>query len=1103
MKRILAFLLASLVLALSLPTGAAGAGNAAFLPGTLETPRVITDAEGLEALARAVNSGAVTGGCYALGCDIDMTGRLHTPIGTAERPFTGSFDGRGHSITGLYVSTDGCAGLFGVSTGAISRIDISGGSVSGAECVGAVVGRGSAEYCTSSASVTGVSRVGGIAGEGEAYDSVCLGAVTGNTEVGGAVGCGEAHRCVSRASVTGETLTGGVTGLGAHFGCTDAASVSRGAAEQPAATKHSVSKFIRWALTHIDPATIPTNANLYLAAESCGTSPWEYLYGSVRVSTSQTTINNFFGNYYTTYMERTQYDDITNDWSRSTYACDCQGLLDAWMTHEEGVTTDINVQMNYNNWCTSKGEIASITRDWVVGEAVFVYSTKLQKMSHIGWICGFDESGIPLVVEARGVAWGVVVTRLTDRSWTHRGLMTVQFNYDASMKGAYGGLPDSDAETPEELANGRAEGSAADIWDGTASRGFAGGSGTEADPYVVSNASQLAYLASSVAGGTTYYNKYIVLTSDITLNDTADWDSWDFNNRPANEWTPIGIYTNYSTIKPFRGSFDGQGHTVYGLFCSENKKSFYGLFGYVGANSSGCIKNISVDKSFIESSYNTGGIIGYMKDYAKVENCRNGAKVRTGYWGGGIVGYVTNTAGITVIKNCTNVRSVKGSTGVGGIVGFAHENCTVSGCSNTASYVKCYEHTGGIIGTAFESSVLFCRSNTDVRGTDCLGGILGWGSGASVRECYNGHDFTSRYRSGGTVGYMTGGSVKDCFNTGALTCIERAGGVVGQAVSTSIENVYNVGTVTARRLRGGIVGSKNSASSVANAYMAEGCCSGGNSNGTYLPMASFAQQASYDGFDFSSVWRFYSGNLYPFAQLKNVSYSVGNIPAYTPAEPTPTATPTAEPTPTPTATPTADPTPTATPTAEPTPTATPTAEPTPTATPTAEPTPTATPEPTFDPNDPSNYPVPTRVLKRGCTGDDVKWLQAALTLLGYPLDIDGIFGPATEAAVMQFQQDHGLTVDGMVGSQTRTAILEALAALGGSGEPEPPEEGLPGDADGDGTVTASDALLVMRVSMGLVSPDDCPHIMNADMDGSGTLSSSDAIAVMRIVLGLG
>ena len=151
----------------------------------------------------------------------------------------------------------------------------------------------------------------------------------------------------------------------------------------------------------------------------------------------------------------------------------------------------------------------------------------------------------------------------------------------------------------------------------------------------------------------------------------------------------------------------------------------------------------------------------------------------------------------------------------------------------------------------------------------------------------------------------------------------------------------------------------------------------------------------------------------------------------------------------------------------------------------------------------SNYPVPTRVLKRGCTGDDVKWLQAALTLLGYPLDIDGIFGPATEAAVMQFQQDHGLTVDGMVGSQTRTAILEALAALGGSGEPEPPEEGLPGDADGDGTVTASDALLVMRVSMGLVSPDDCPHIMNADMDGSGTLSSSDAIAVMRIVLGLG
>lgn len=198
-------------------------------------------------------------------------------------------------------------------------------------------------------------------------------------------------------------------------------------------------------------------------------------------------------------------------------------------------------------------------------------------------------------------------------------------------------------------------------------------------------------------------------------------------------------------------------------------------------------------------------------------------------------------------------------------------------------------------------------------------------------------------------------------------------------------------------------------------------------------------------------------------------------------EPTPTTAPTATPTPT------ATPAPTATPT--PTPTATPTPEPT--ATPT--PTPTAAPSPTADPNDPASYPIPTRDLKLGCTGDDVRWLQAALNLLGYPLEIDGDFGSLTRGAVIGFQTDHSLDPDGICGPITRTAIITCLDTLNG---PAP----IPGDVDGSGALSANDALQVMRYSLGIINTLANPSA--ADMNGDGTINVNDALMILRAALGI-
>ena len=80
-------------------------------------------------------------------------------------------------------------------------------------------------------------------------------------------------------------------------------------------------------------------------------------------------------------------------------------------------------------------------------------------------------------------------------------------------------------------------------WDGTTATEFKYGDGTQANPYLITNAKELAYLRDQVNNGTDYENTFFQLTTDIDLNSM--------------EWTPIGNNTN-----SFRGTFDGAGHII-------------------------------------------------------------------------------------------------------------------------------------------------------------------------------------------------------------------------------------------------------------------------------------------------------------------------------------------------------------------------------------------------------------------------------------------------------------------------------------------------------------------------------------------------------------
>lgn len=69
------------------------------------------------------------------------------------------------------------------------------------------------------------------------------------------------------------------------------------------------------------------------------------------------------------------------------------------------------------------------------------------------------------------------------------------------------------------------------------------------------------------------------------------------------------------------------------------------------------------------------------------------------------------------------------------------------------------------------------------------------------------------------------------------------------------------------------------------------------------------------------------------------------------------------------------------------------------------------------------YKEPTKTLRKGNKGNDVRWLQFQLNRFGYGLVVDGIWGDKTQAAVLDFQSKHCLVCDALVGARTRAELI--------------------------------------------------------------------------------
>ncbi|MBR6125985.1 hypothetical protein IKQ19_20735, partial [Candidatus Saccharibacteria bacterium] len=336
----------------------------------------------------------------------------------------------------------------------------------------------------------------------------------------------------------------------------------------------------------------------------------------------------------------------------------------------------------------------------------------------------------------------------------------------SGSKGSDNGSSGSDGS--EDVLAEDCVGESGKPWDGTTAKDFACGSGTKLSPYIILTAEQLAKLAFIVgANEKEYEGKYYKLAADIKLNDGKvidDKGALVADSAKLHKWTPIG-----NSSVAFTGNFDGNGHTVSGMFINTTS-SHNGLFG----NSSGTVSNVTVDNSWVTGGECTAGVIG--SNGGSIINANNYASVvGLSDYVGGIAGQSNGSYSITtVVKNSKNYGTIQGRNSVGGITGRAYQ----------ASMEKVENH--GLI-----------------EGNEEVGGITGRG----------GYTYVSAYLF----------DCKYAINTASITGKTSVGGIMGAAgyaspnisgnkIITTLDNAKNSGKINGEKYVGGVIGSANQTS---------------------------------------------------------------------------------------------------------------------------------------------------------------------------------------------------------------------------------------------------------------------------------------------------
>ena len=366
-------------------------------------------------------------------------------------------------------------------------------------------------------------------------------------------------------------------------------------------------------------------------------------------------------------------------------------------------------------------------------------------------------------------------------------------------------------------------------WDGTWEP-WTHGTGTETDPFLIENAQQLAYLTYRVnngldAGGghVSNHDYHYKLMVDVNLNGSENF-----------QWTPIGYWNSDSDYQCFGGYFDGNNHTISGMYINSSANRI-GLFGFTDGTT---LENLIVNCSTISTSNQNsndlyryaGGLIGFAAGSTYLDNCivnnagniNSSTSTSSGWedvfsYSGGFIGYTTS--GTINITNCNHYGNV------------------VANSSKPSAPSGCYSHSysGGIV--AYSTHPIFftnCFNNGSITSNDSQisysGGIISCGtSSINIINCYNSGNITSTRSSGGLVGTASSiMNVLDSYNSGSINGGNYvSGGILGtKSTSTQhlINNCYNIGNLSTNN-SGGLVGSSTNGTSITvnNSYYLNSC----------------------------------------------------------------------------------------------------------------------------------------------------------------------------------------------------------------------------------------------------------------------------------------
>ena len=251
----------------------------------------------------------------------------------------------------------------------------------------------------------------------------------------------------------------------------------------------------------------------------------------------------------------------------------------------------------------------------------------------------------------------------------------------------------------------------------------------------------------------------------------------------AEGWEPIGT----SRDSQFTAIFEGNGHTIIGLYINRPSTDFVGLFGATGIGA--IIRNVSLEEVEVTGQNNVGSLVGHNLSDDSI-TCSYATGTVTGVFSvGGLVGY---NNGIITSSYATGSVTGTGSS-VGGLVGENLSGGDIT-CSYATGTVTGDVRVGGLVGANY-GAITSSYATGDVSGRTIVGGLVGLNDSGTITSSYSTGDVSGSIVVGGLVGGNTGGdTITSSYYSSAAIVTQNGVAVEPDAYMRSIVELARVPT---------------------------------------------------------------------------------------------------------------------------------------------------------------------------------------------------------------------------------------------------------------------------------------------------------------------